>query len=154
MVSIAVISPTNLIKFNVICMNQKWCDAFDLASVSITNETVLRDGDLTKDKWSYVTHPDEIGDALGTNAYCGHITDAQLDVNSIPIFYDADDATMNLFVLNFRGGADQRKAFCGIMGARYGGNTDGSTVQNWTAWMKDKFDKLCRWVASSDGKLK
>jgi hypothetical protein len=149
----ALIDPARIKKYPIICMNQQWCDDFDLAGVSISNECVLRDGDLIKDKWSYVTHPDETGDALGVNAYCGHITDAQLDTNAIPIFYDADDATINLFVLNFRGGADQRKAFCGIMGAQFSMDTNGTTVQNWTAWMKDKFDKLCRWVATSDERL-
>jgi hypothetical protein len=123
-------------------MNQQWCDDFDLASANITNATASRDGDVTSDVDS--------GDTLDSNDDCSHITDAQLDANAIGLYWDTDDATINLAVTNPYGGTGQKKAFYGVMGATSSGDTDGTTVQNWSAYSTALFANLCIWLMLRD----
>ena len=140
--STAIIDPTNIVGYPIINMNQNWCDDFDLASANIDNAEASRDGDITGEHERY---PD--GDVLSSNDYTTQITDAQLDSEATSSYVDEDTTTDNLIVRNDLGGSAGRKAFCGIMGSSSSGDTSGTTVQNWTTFMKDNvFYNLCIWI--------
>ena len=141
-------------------MNQEWNSDFNLASANINNAAASFDGDLNADQVKYIAKDGHDIDTLSSNDYCTKMTDAQVDATAEAVFHDEDTDTDNYVVINQESQTGSitynygKKAFCGIMGASSSGQTNGTTVQNWTDAMKMMFDRLCRWVGSSDRRLR